>query len=134
MPVTGNVSVKPYFSFSGTDYSSQLESVTTSFSIEQVEATVSGDTTRSSMPGLESWTISAVIYADTTEEADLWAEKGATGTMLVRRSTDAVSSSNPQYSGTGYAISWTPISGTVGDREMISIEIAAAGPLTRATS
>tara|TARA_B100000949_G_scaffold30826_1_gene24129 strand:+ start:56 stop:460 length:405 start_codon:yes stop_codon:yes gene_type:complete len=134
MPVTGNVSTAPYFSYDGVDYSSQLESVTMSFSIEQMEATVSGDTTRGSMPGLENWTMSATIYNDATEEAHLWVNKGLAKVFVLKRSTAAVGASNPTYTGTGYVASWNPIEATVGDREMITIEVVAAGAMVRATS
>lgn len=134
MPATVSVITKPYVSLFASDISSQVSSVELPFSLEEVDATASGDTTRVSVAGLETWTATINLFWTAAIGSTLWTNKGSTGAMELRRSTDAASSSNPKYTGTIWVASWPPISGAMGEGQQMTIEIRANSALTRAES
>ena len=126
-----------FLSLGGTDLSAYLEGVEPSFEVEMQDDTVMGDTARSNEPGLDVWGFSATFknpFAASGPDATIYALKGTTFAIIWRPDSGAAAATNPQYSGTGTWPSWNPVAGAVGDEGIGSLELVAAGALTRATS
>ena len=87
--------------------------------------------------GLESGEVSVTFkndYAVSALDATMWAKRRSVVTFTARADADAVSTSNPQYSGSILINKWVPISGSVGDVAEVDVSFPLSGPLARATS
>jgi len=127
-----------YVAVNAVDISSSVKSVTLNYSKEELDDTVMGDTGRSRAGGLADWTLELELindFADDAMDEDLFALVGTTFAIAVRPVNTTISTSNPEYQGTGFLGEYAPISGAVGDLATTKITIKAAGTtLTRATS
>lgn len=127
-----------FVSINGVDLSDHVKSVTLNYSAELQETTAMGDTTRNRIGGLKDWSIEVEMYqnfAAASVDATLFGLVGTTFSVIVRADkSDAVSATNPNYTGTGILESYPPIGGGVGEVAMTSVTIQAAGALTRATA
>lgn len=87
--------------------------------------------------GLESGQIGITFkqdYADNALDEIMWALRRQIATFTVRADEDAVSASNPQWSGSILINKWVPISGSVGDVAEVDVTFPLSGTLVRATS
>lgn len=126
-----------FLSLGGTNLSAFLEGVDPSFGIEVQDDTTMGDTARTNEPGLETWTISARFknpFTDNGPDETIWGLKGTVFAVIFKPNGSATSPSNPSYTGNGTWSSWAPVSGSVGDEAVGTLEIVAAGALTRAVA
>lgn len=87
--------------------------------------------------GLESGSV-AITFKNsyTVGELDdlMWALRRQVVTWKARADEDAVSTSNPEYSGSILINQWTPIAGSVGDVAEVDVTFPLSGPMARATS
>ncbi len=67
--------------------------------------------------------ISSIYAADPPEAA-----------LIIRPDSGAVSATNPQWSGTGVLMDYTPLGAAVGDQLEAPVTFEAGSDLTRATS
>ncbi len=89
------------------------------------------------MGGLESGDIGITFkndYAAAALDATMWALRRSVVTWKARADADAVSTNNPQYSGSILINKWTPIAGSVGDLAEVDVTFPLSGPMARATS
>ena len=87
--------------------------------------------------GLESFEVSITFNQDYDAakiDEIMWALRRSVATFAGRAKQSAVTSSNPQYSGSFVINSWTPIAGSVGDVGEVDVSFPGSGPLVRATS
>lgn len=87
--------------------------------------------------GLESGSIGVTFKnSHTAGELDeiMWALRRSVVSFAVRADEDAVSTSNPQYSGNILINQWSPIMGSVGDVNEFDVTFPLSGALVRATS
>lgn len=87
--------------------------------------------------GLESGEVSITFkqdYDDNALDDIMWALRRQVVTFTTRADEDAVSASNPQYSGSILINKWTPIAGSVGDVAEVDVSFPLSGALVRATS
>lgn len=87
--------------------------------------------------GLESGQIGLSFrqdYADNQLDEIMWALRRQVVTFTVRADEDAVSASNPQWSGSILINKWVPLSGSVGDVAEVDVTFPLSGTLVRATS
>lgn len=87
--------------------------------------------------GLESGEVSVTFKNDYTAAAldqIMWALRRQVVTWTARADADAVSASNPQYSGSILINKWVPIAGNVGDVAEVDVSFPLSGPMARATS
>lgn len=87
--------------------------------------------------GLESSEIAIGFkqdYADNGLDEIMWALRRQVVTFECRADEDAVSASNPEYSGSILITKWVPLSGSVGDVAEADVTFPLSGPLARATS
>lgn len=124
-------------SINGNDVSAHVTQVTLTYNATLQESTVMGNTTHQRIGGLKDWKVELELeqdYAAGNIDSILFPLVGTTFTLLVKASSAANSTSNPQYSGTGILESYTPVAGKVGDLAKTPVAILAAGALTRLTS
>lgn len=120
----------------GVDLSDHVRSITLNYNSEPQDITAMGDTTRNRIGGLLDWNISIEFnqdFAANEVDATLFSNVGSTVTFVGKPTSDAVSSTNPSFSGTALLSSYQPINGSVGDVHTTTIQLEAAGTLTRAT-
>lgn len=128
-----------FLSLNGTDVSAYLQSLETPISAEDLDDTAMGDTFRSHAAGLTVWSITGNFHQDFADNAldeilyTLFVAKAAFA-CIWRPDTGSVSTSNPQYSGQGVLLEYTPLTGSVGEQLIIPITIQAAGALSRTTA
>lgn len=131
---------KPYLSINAVDYSSKVRSVKLTFGREPIEKTAGGDGTRINMSGMKNWQIDVTLkddYAASAMDSALFtlADAGTAFNIEVRPSTDAVSTSNPKYTGSAlFSGPYDLVSGSVGALAEKTISFVPAGALSRATA
>lgn len=87
--------------------------------------------------GLESGEIGITFkndYTATKLDSIMWALRRTVVTWKARADLDAVTTSNPQYSGSLLVNKWVPIAGSVGDVAEVDVSFPLSGPMARATS
>lgn len=126
-----------FFSWGGTDLSSHIKSVSVTYEADAVDDTMMGDTTEVNLGGVKRWSMELEARNDEAASAlnaTLFSEVGNTATVIVRPKSDAVSATNPNYTGTGLLVSFPPLTGSHGEAAGASVSIRSAGALSRATS
>jgi hypothetical protein len=126
-----------FVSVNGVDLSDHVKNVSINFSVDDIDDTNMGDTTRVHKAGLKDWSVDiefAQDFAAGEVDATLWPLVGTEVTVVVRNDTGSVSSTNPSYSGTAVLMSYPPISGSVGDLHTTTASFQAAGDLSRSIS
>lgn len=129
-----------FISVNGVDLSADLESLTLTWERDNLEHTSMGDDTRISGPGLLNWNVSATFFQDFASGA-VWQtlntpfKNGSDVTLVIRPDKDAaVSTSNPNFSGTAWISSLPPLDGTVGDVLKITVQFQARSKLNELTT
>jgi hypothetical protein len=127
-----------YVSVNSVDLSDHVKSVTLSYSAPPTDGTAMGNSTKINAEGVKEWSVSIDLhqdYAASSVDATLFSLVGTTTAVVVRPvKTGGVSSTNPNWTGTGYVESYTPVGGAHGERLGTSVSILSAGTLSRATS
>lgn len=126
-----------FVSLGGTDISTYVRSVTLPYGAEMLDDTTMGDTTRINKGGLKTWQLDIELQQDFTDnliDEILFPLVGTTFTVIVRPTSSAVGTSNPNYTGTGILESYQPFGQSVGDLATSTITIQSAGTLSRATA
>jgi hypothetical protein len=117
------------------DFSDQVQSVTFTRRVDQLEGTAMGDTARKFVSGLgnSECTITMYMsYAASETYADLKDLVGTTCTLVVKPTSAAASSTNPGFTLTGAFLAELPvISATMG--ELSTIDVTFTGGAYTAT-
>ena len=122
------------------DHSDHVFQVTVNYGAEAVDDTTMGTAgTRSFAAGLKVASIDVDFYADEAASKVnvlLFPDVGVSRTVLVRPTSSAVSTTNPNYTLTAMSTTLTPLSGTVGAMNTVRVSYVAfgGGALSRATS
>ncbi len=128
---------KPHLSVSGTDLSAYVTALTLNYEGEAHDITAGSDT-REYVVGLRNWSFEATFNQDRAAgavDATLFPLVGAESfAVVIREQTDAVSQTNPQYTGNALLLSYPVISGTVGRVEQPAVRFQGSGTLTRSIS
>lgn len=98
---------------------------------EALEDTAMGDSARSRIAGLEDSTISVTFHQDFASSAvdeTMWPLRGTVVTINVRPTSDAISSTNPEYSGDYLINSWNPFGNSVGELAQVEVEWPLSDP------
>jgi hypothetical protein len=128
-----------FISIGGVDYSDQLLSATLSYEADQVENTTMGATTHTfAASALKNWSLEAEFAQDEASGqtgANLFALVSTSCALLFRPdNSDGVSATNPNYTGSGILVSYTPLQASVGELSKCRVSFVPAGTLSRATS
>ena len=103
----------------------------------ELDDTAFGDSWESAIGGLKNWTLRLDFHQDfaaSEVDATVWPLLGTTTTVVLKPTSDAVSTTNPSFTGTVLVSEYSPISGNVGDLATTSVTWKGSGALTRATS
>jgi hypothetical protein len=141
MAATTHTVLSPYFVYNDVVLTAQVSEIRLPFSRDELDGTQSGDTTRSKIPGLENWTLTAVLYRTegaTSVASSLWAAKeaelaagGTPCTWSFRYTNTTQGATNPTYAGSAYISSMNVVAGAVGAPDMVEVNFMAAAELTR---
>lgn len=129
-----------HFSYAGTDLSSYVRSITLTYEAETADDTAMGDGTRSNIGGLKNWSVEVEFNQDYTSSAvddTLFSLVGTANAIVIRPDAGSVSTTNPEFGGTGVLSSYPPLGGSVGDVHTTSVSIVPGGSsptLTRSTT
>ena len=129
-----------FVSIGGTDLSDQVREVTIQEGHESQDPTTMGQSTRRVKAGLKTWNVSIVFNQDfSANEVDaklsaVYAADPPEAALIIRPDSGAVSATNPQWSGTGVLLDYTPLDAAVGDLLEAPVTFEAGSDLTRATS
>lgn len=120
------------------DLSDHIKQVTLNYSAEVLEDTAMGADTKSRVAGLKDWSLEVEFYQDyaaSKVDATLFTLVGASSfAVTLKPTSDAVSATNPSFSGSAVLPEYTPVSGEVGQLSTVSVTFEADGDLTRATT
>lgn len=126
-----------FVSINGVDLSAFTRSVTINYSAELLDETAFADTTRVNLGGLKNWSMEFEFnqdFAASATDVSLFSLVGTASTLIVRPTASAVSTTNPNYTGSGILESYTPLGNSVGDLATATATFQSAGALSRATS
>lgn len=131
-----------HISIAGTDLSDHANSVSLEYSADEVEDTNFGDSTHQFMPSaLKNWTLTVTFaqdYSSSSVEDVLWSNFNSQCAIVLRPTSAAVGSGNPEYTADGVITSAPPLGGSVGERQTVEVTIrpcsTGSPDLTRSTS
>ena len=124
-------------SIGGTDFSSSLASVTLDLSAEEQETTAFSDSSRTRIGGLKDGEVSLDFHQDfgaSAVDATLFPLLGGTVEVVVKPTSDSVSSTNPSYTFTCLVTEYQPFASSVGDLATLSVTWPVTGDVTRGTA
>lgn len=116
------------------DYSGQNTNAAISMSAEALDATAMGANTKKNIGGIKDWSMSFEFVADESTVGSLFDKVGTVIPVAVRASAEAVGATNPSYEGNGLITEFSPLDGTVGDLQKVTLTVVASGDLSRVTS
>ncbi len=121
----------------GNDISDHVVSVTFTYEAESLDETAMGDDTRIMKGGLKNWSVELEMHSDfatSAEDSIIFPLIGTVVVIIVRASSAAVSTSNPNYTGSVLVTSYPPFGNSVGELATTTVSMVSAGTLSRATS
>lgn len=125
------------FTINSVALSSYVKGIELPQGCESLDDTFMGDTTRSSLGGLLTWSVKVTLgqdYAASQVDATISPLVGTVTTFTTRATSAATSSTNPQWSGSCLVKGYKPVGGQVGELHLTELELESAGTLTRATA
>jgi hypothetical protein len=119
----------------GESFSTSLAAVTLSLSAEEQETTAFGSDFRSRISGLRDASISLEFHQDfgaSSVDATLFPLLGNEVEVIVKPTSDAVSATNPGFTGTFLVTEYSPLDSSIGDLATLSVEWPlASGSIVR---
>lgn len=112
-------------------------SATLNVSADELDDTAFGDTYRSRIGGLKDWSLNVEFNSDFAlgaVDVTLFPLLGTVVTAKVRPTSAAISTTNPEYSGSILVSQHNPVGNSVGDKATVSVQWPGAGTLARATT
>ena len=123
------------FGTANTDISQYVASVTLSTTAAEVATTAMGSSAVTRIQGLIDNSVTLELHQDFPTIEKLFWDAYTAGTavpMIIKpNGTAAASSANPQYAFSALPVSWTPVSGAVGDLAVVSITYPISGAITK---
>lgn len=127
-----------YLGLNSVDRSSWVSKVELAVEVEEKDVTVfTSAGWKEVLGGLKSGSIAITFKNDVADAAlddTMWALLGTIVTFEVRATSSAVGTSNPKYTGSVLINGWTPISGSPGDVNELSVTFPTSGAVSRAES
>lgn len=124
-------------SIGGVQLESKANSVTLNYEVESVDVTsFDGSGARKFVGGLVNLSVEVALmqdFAAAQVEATVYPLVGTTTNVVIKPTSGAVSSTNPQYTITGaYLASHTPVAGGIGELSMTTLSLTG-GTLAKST-
>jgi len=127
----------PSVTINSVDLSDQCTAASITYTVEALENTAFGSTSRTYTSGLANNSITVTLYqsyAAAETEVSVYNLVGTTTSIVIKPSSGAVSATNPSYTlATAYLESHTPINASLGELSTIDLTFTG-GTLTKATS
>jgi hypothetical protein len=131
-----------YVVLASTDISAYVTSVTLSSTLDVVETTSMGSTSRTRVAGLRDNQVTLEFNQDFASGAletliypsDATSKIGTAVAMEIRPTSAAASTTNPKYSFSALITEWQSVSGSVGELATVSVSWPISGAITKATS
>jgi len=123
--------------FASTDVSSYVSSVTLSTSLDVVDTTSFGNTSRTRVAGLADNQVTIEFFQDFGSgllESIVYPTIGTSAAMVIKPVAGTTTATNPQYSFSALVSEWQPLSGAVGELSTASVTWPISGAITKATS
>jgi hypothetical protein len=111
-----------------------VKQITLNVGAEVIADTRMGMTTKASEGGMKEWTGSITFkqdFADNSVDETIWNLIGTIGTFAAKPTSDAISTGNPEYTGSALFTGFGPITGAVGAQAETTVNFVSAGDLTR---
>lgn len=128
----------PYVTLSGVDLSSYIRAVTINYGAEIHDKTGGATNSKEKIAGLKDWSVTLELNQDfdaATVDKTLYDLVGAAAaTLVINPNGSTTGATNPQYSGSVLASSYTPLGQSVGQYVTTSITLEGTGDLGRATT
>lgn len=108
-----------------------VQSVELPDEFEALEDTAMGDSARSRISGLEDSTLSITwiqSFATGGPDATIWPLRGTVTEVRVRPTSNAVSSTNPEYVASYLINQWNPLANSVGELATSEVEWPLSDP------
>ena len=131
------VLIDAHISLGGDVLSDHFTSVTLETTAEAQGLTAFGDEWMTRLGGLKDWTVTADFNQDFAAgelDATLWPLLGTSVAVLIRPTSDARSTGNPEFSGNAILTSYPPLGNSVGEAAVGSVTLEGNGQLQRLTS
>lgn len=125
-----------FVSLGGSNISSSVASVSLQTSVDAVETTAFGSTSRTRVGGLKDNQVTLSIHQQYSEvEAIVYPLIGSTATVIIKpNGTAGASSANPSYTFSVLVTEWTPVNGAVGELATADVTWPIDGAITKATA
>jgi hypothetical protein len=123
--------------FASTDVSSYVSSITLSTSLDVVDTTSFGNTSRTRVAGLADNQVTIEFFQDFGSgllESIVYPTIGTSAAMVIKPVAGTTTATNPQYSFNALVAEWQPLSGAVGELATASVTWPISGAITKATS
>lgn len=120
-----------------TDFSGSLAAATLEISADEQETTAFGADYRTRLAGLKDASLTLDWHQDfgaSSVDATLFPLLGSAVAFTITPTSEAVSATNPSYSGTAIVTSYSPFASSVGDIATFSVTWPVSGAVTRATA
>ena len=126
-----------FVSVNGVDLSDHLRSVTLEYAADLQETTAMGDDFRTRLGGLKDWNMSLEFnqdFAGGSVDATLFAIVGNSVPVILRPSSGARATTNPEWRGNAILESYTPLGNAVGEVAIAPVTLQGNGTLARDTA
>jgi hypothetical protein len=139
MSTRGHIIKDPYFEINGVDLSSEVRQVEVQMTQPGVTSTASGADGQQRAPGLRDDAFVVRLrqkYGAGAVDATLWPifDGQLDATVVVRESTVAAATANPEWQGIAFIESYPPFSQEVGQLAETTIRLPVQGKIERALS
>ena len=119
------------------DLSDHVKQISLTYEAEEHDKTAMGDSARRRLGGLKDFSVDVTFNQDFDAgevDATFFDLVGSNVSIVIKPKSDAVSATNPSYSGTVLVQSYSPLDGSVGDLADAKVTLPGDGVLTRATA
>jgi hypothetical protein len=125
-----------FVSLGGSNISSSVASVGLSTSVDAIETTAFGSTSRTRVGGLKDNQVTLSIHQQYSEiEAIVYPLIGSTAQVIIKpNGTASASSANPSYTFNVLVTEWSPVNGAVGELATADVTWPIDGAITKATA
>lgn len=123
--------------FASTDISSYVSSITLSTSLDIIDTTSFGNSSRTRVAGLADNQVTIEFFQDFASgalESIVYPTIGTSVAMVVKPVAGTTTATNPQYGFNALVSEWQPLSGAVGELSTASTTWPISGAITKATS
>jgi hypothetical protein len=122
--------------FASTDISSYVSSITLSTSLDIIDTTSFGNSSRTRVAGLADNQVTIEFFQDFASgalESIVYPTIGTSAAMVVKPVAGTTTATNPQFAFNALVSEWQPLSGAVGELATASVTWPISGAITKTT-